>query len=111
MVEVRWTAQSIEDIRSIAEFISKESKKYADSQVDSFFVYAEILESFPNAGRIVPETNNKALRELLIGSYRVIYEIISSKRIDILAVHHSARLLKNSPVFQKKIIRKKKNDR
>ena len=107
MVEINWTSQAIEDMNSIAEFISKESVKYANSQVDSFFLNAQILETHPLAGRIVPKTNIKALRELIIGSYRLVYEIINSRRIDVLTVHHSARLLKNSPVFRKKRIRKK----
>ena len=87
MVEVRWTVQSIEDIKSIAEFIEKESSKYADSQVDSFFTHSEILEVFPLAGRIIPETNIKTLRELIVGNYRLVYEIINvgSSSVTVLA--------------------------
>jgi toxin ParE1/3/4 len=68
VAEVNWTTQSIEDINSIAEFISKDSRKYADALVDSFFSSALILESYPFSGRIVPELNDKAIRELIIGS-------------------------------------------
>lgn len=107
MVEVKWTTQSIEDIRSIAEFIAKDSPKYANLQVDIFFSQAELLEVFPTAGRIVPEVSSKTLRELIIGNYRMVYEIINSKRLDILTIHHSSRLLKNSPVIKKKHPRKK----
>ncbi|MFZ6013112.1 MAG: type II toxin-antitoxin system RelE/ParE family toxin [Bacteroidota bacterium] len=34
------------------------------------------------------------MRELIDGNYRIIYEIISTDRINILAVYHSARDLK-----------------
>lgn len=85
-----------------------DSVKYAESQVDSFFTNAQLLETFPLAGRIVPETHTKSLRELIIGNYRLVYEIMNAKRIDILTVHHSARLLKNSPVFAAKQKRNKK---
>ena len=59
MVKVNWTTQSIEDIRSIAEFIAKDSSKYANLQVDLFFANAQLLENFPTAGRIIPEINSK----------------------------------------------------
>lgn len=70
MVEVRWTPQSIEDIGNVAEFISKDSRKYALIQVQYFFEAAEILENFPKSGRIVPELDNKDIRELIVGFYR-----------------------------------------
>ena len=46
MVEINWTTQSIEDINHIAEFISKDSEKYAKLQVERFFAYCEILLNF-----------------------------------------------------------------
>ena len=44
MVEVKWTEQAIEDMANIAEFISRDSVKYANLQLDRFFSNAEILE-------------------------------------------------------------------
>lgn len=44
MVEVIWTDQAIDDINNIAEFISKDSFKYAQIQVSKFFVLALLLE-------------------------------------------------------------------
>jgi toxin ParE1/3/4 len=94
MVEVKWTNQSIDDIGNIAEFIAKDSVKYARLQVSIFFETCKILEQFPNAGRIVPEKGKENIRELIVGSYRIIYQIISLEKIDILTVHHSHRILK-----------------
>jgi len=94
MVEVRWTPQSIEDIENIAEYISKDSMKYAFIQVQDFFEAAEILENFPKSGRIVPELANKDIRELIVGFYRVIYRIKNEQLVEILTVYHSRRLLK-----------------
>ncbi len=94
MVEVKWTNQAIEDINNIAEYISKDSKKYARIQVNNFFKRTEVLAEFPYSGRIVPEAGNENIRELIIGSYRIVYHIISKTNIDILTVHHSYRLLK-----------------
>jgi len=94
MVEVKWTDQSIDDINNIAEFIAKDSVKYAQLQVRIFFETCKILEQFPNTGRIVPEKGKENIRELIVGSYRIIYHIISVEYIDILTVHHSHRILK-----------------
>ena len=65
MVEVRWTAQSIEDIENIAEYIAKDSPKFASLQTNLFFKSVAILENFPKAGRMVPELGNKKVRELI----------------------------------------------
>ncbi len=99
MAEVKWTTQSLEDINSIAEYISKDSVRYAELFVEKVFERAEILNSHPRAGRMVPELEDESIRELILLSYRIIYKIYPS-RIDILTVHHSARLLENSPLFE-----------
>ena len=99
MAEVKWTTQSLEDINSIAEYISKDSVRYAELFVDKVFERAEILNTHPRAGRVVHEIEDESIRELILLSYRIIYKIYPS-RIDILTVHHSARLLENSPLFE-----------
>jgi len=101
MVEVVFTAQAIDDINNIATFISKDSEKYASIQVERFFEYAQLIENTPLIGRIVPELNNKEVREIISGNYRIIYLLVNKSRADILTIHHSYRLLKNSPVFKK----------
>jgi toxin ParE1/3/4 len=99
MVEIKWTQQSIEDINNIADYIAKDSVKFANLQVERIFERVEILKSTPLSGRIVPEINNLKIRELILGNYRIIYKVLNKRRIDILTVHHSARLLSNSPAF------------
>lgn len=93
MVEITWTGQALKDIENIAQFIAKDSEKFARLQVSRFFNRTLLLQTFPNAGRIVPELNNPAIRELIQGNYRIIYKIISDIQVDILTVHHSRRQL------------------
>ena len=95
MVEVIWTEQAIEDINNIAEFISKNSFRYAQIQVEKFFQTTSILENNPLIGRQVPETLDKSIRELIIGTYRIIYKVKTLK-ILILTVHHSSRSMDNN---------------
>jgi toxin ParE1/3/4 len=46
-------------------------------------------------GRVVPEFNIENLRERISGNYRVVYRINKSQNIEIVTIHHSARLLNN----------------
>ena len=101
MVEIRWTKQAIQDIDNIAEFISKDSEHYAKIQVQRFFESTKVLVRFPTAGKIVTEKQDASIREVLVGSYRIIYKIINKSKIDVLTVHHSKRLLSNNPQFKK----------
>jgi toxin ParE1/3/4 len=100
MVEVKWTSQSLDDINNIAEFISRDSVKYANIQVQIFIDSVEILETHPKLGRIVPETKDPSIRELIVGFYRIIYQIQSKMLINIITVHHSKKLVR-SKLFKK----------
>ena len=93
MVRLNWTERAKEDIRNIAAYISKDSIYYAEKQVDKFFEAVDVLYEFPSIGRPVPEYEMLNLRQILVGKYRAIYLIASDKRIDILTVHHSTRIL------------------
>jgi toxin ParE1/3/4 len=97
MVEVKWTKQAVQDIDKIAEFIAKDSDHYAKIQVQRFFNAVKVLEKQPKSGKIVSEKQDPLIREILIGSYRIIYKLISSQKIDVLTVHHNKRLLSNNP--------------
>jgi plasmid stabilization system protein ParE len=99
MVRVRWTDIAVENLVDIGDYIGKDSIKYAKIVVKNLFESTGILKQQPRIGRIVPEFNNPNIRELIRGSYRIIYRIIDDKRIDIVTIHHSARLLKNNPTF------------
>lgn len=94
MVEIRWTKRSISDIEFIADYISKDSIKYAELQVKLFISLADKLIEFPNIGRIVAEVNKKSTREIIVGNYRLIYKIISKSRIDVITIQHSKKLFK-----------------
>ncbi len=94
MVRINWTLQAKNDLKDIAEYISKDSKLYAKRQVLTIRNRTHILKTQPYTGRIVPEIKENNTRELIEGNYRIIYRIVSKNRIDILTIHHSARNLK-----------------
>ncbi len=97
MVEVKWTDFAIENLNAIGDYIEKDSFRYAEIVVNSLFDATDILAQHPLAGRMVPEFNDKNIRELIRGSYRIVYIVLNENRIDILTVHHSAQLLTDLP--------------
>lgn len=93
MVEVNWSPHALMDLENIGQYISKDLIKYAKLTIRTLFISTEILVKTPRIGRVVPEFKNALIRELIRGNYRIVYRIVSAKKIDILTVHHSARHL------------------
>ncbi len=75
----------------------------AENIVELFFDKAEVLTKHPEFGKPVPEANDPAFREILVSRYRIIYELVNNKSVNIITVHHQSRLLKNNSVFKKKL--------
>lgn len=69
MVELIWTDQAINDLGDIGNYIAENSEKYAKLTVKKLFERPDILKTFPQAGRIVPEKNTENIRELIEGNY------------------------------------------
>ena len=81
-------------MRLIHEYISKDSKVYAERFIEKIIDRVGQLKSFPRSGRVVPEFNSKMIRELMEGNYRIIYTINPDNDVSIIRIHHSARQLK-----------------
>jgi toxin ParE1/3/4 len=60
-------------------------------QIKRITARISILKQNPDAGKVVPEVNEKNVREFIEGNYRIIYEIVNPLQIDILTIHHSSR--------------------
>ena len=93
MSKVSWMPSALDDLKSIRDYIAKDSVYYAEKFVDGAFKAAERLEQFPKSGRMVPEIGNPVLREIIYGSYRIIYELDDNSNVQILTVIHGMRLL------------------
>ncbi|WP_287693306.1 MULTISPECIES: type II toxin-antitoxin system RelE/ParE family toxin [unclassified Microcystis] len=55
---------------------------------------SEQIANFPFSGRLVPEFETEQIREVIEGSYRIIY-YIKPEQIDVIAVLHAARNIEN----------------
>ncbi len=92
MAQVRWTPQAADDLDAITEFIAQGSPAYAVLFVIDVLATVEHLVRFPRVGRVVPEIGDAAIRELILGNYRIIYRL-QADVAEILTIHHGARLL------------------
>jgi len=103
MVKIIWTQRSLTDLKSIAEYISKDSVKYASLTIERIIDITKYLETNPKIGRMVPEIGrNDKIREIIFGNYRIIYNITSNLTVHILTVHHSAKRLRQTSLKRQK---------
>jgi toxin ParE1/3/4 len=93
MVQIRWLKEAKEDLKSIYEYISKDSSHYAAFQVEKIKNKVGILKLHPLAGKRIVEIDNPDFREIIEGEYRIIYKVINENLIHVLLVHHGARSL------------------
>jgi plasmid stabilization system protein ParE len=82
----------LDDIDSIASYISRDSTAYASSVVAKIIRATRTLNRFPFAGRVVPEFEINNIRERFVYSYRIIYRV-ESEAVTGVAVIHGRRQL------------------
>jgi toxin ParE1/3/4 len=91
-MRIRWSPLAIDRVTEIAGYIAQDNPVAAESWVNTVFKKVEELKVFPESGRIVPEANNKTIRELIYGNYRIVYRVEQST-LSILTVRHGKQLL------------------
>jgi toxin ParE1/3/4 len=87
---VVWTEAAALDLEQAAEFIARDSPRYAAAFVREVRDAARSLMSFALRGRQVPELADPDLRELIVRSYRLIYHVAPGTT-SILGLIHGAR--------------------
>lgn len=88
--QVAWTETAWRDLERIAAYIAEDSPGYAAALVRRVRDRARSLEEMAERGRLVPELEEPTVRELVIGSYRLMYEI-DGANVNILGLIHGAR--------------------
>ena len=80
----------MERAAEIAQYIAADRPEAAERWIDDLLRIVDGLARSPRRGRIVPEVGRSEVREVLHGSYRVIYRL-DPKRVAILTVRHARR--------------------
>lgn len=92
MAEIRWTEQAIADLAAITEFIAHDSHEYACLFASDIIDVVDRIADFPKIGRVVPEIQDPAIREVILGNYRIVYRL-RGYGVEVLTVYHSSRLI------------------
>lgn len=75
MARIRWSAEAVDDLTGIHSHIARDSPRYAAATAGRLVAAVDRLAEFPESGRIVPEVGDPAVREIVHGAYRIVYEI------------------------------------
>jgi len=80
-MKVVWSPLAIQKLGAAAEFIALDKLSVAEQWVNEIFDKTDLLAITPEMGRLVPELRNKDYREIIFGSYRIIYSVTDEIRI------------------------------
>ena len=90
---IAWSDPAVDDLEAAVTFIARDSESYARSLARLAMAAAESLRDFPERGHRLPDSRLSRFRELIIGSYRLVY-LVEDGRILIVALLHGHRSLR-----------------
>jgi plasmid stabilization system protein ParE len=90
-LKVVWSPLALEKLEASAKFIALDKPSAADKWVNDIFDRTDLLSSQSELGREVPELLGSNYREVIFGSYRIIYKV--ENEIKILTLRNSRQLL------------------
>ncbi len=90
MVEINWTKEAELWLKDIHDYIAQDNPQIAKKVVNDIYNKVQILKSFSQIGYIYENEENKEIRILLYGHYRIAYLIKNKNHIDILGVLHGS---------------------
>ena len=88
-----WTDRALARVRETAHYSAADDPAAAVRWVDGLFDAAGRLADFPESGRLAPELEDRGVRELVYGAYRVFYRIDAGRAL-ILTVRHASQLVR-----------------
>ncbi len=92
-MKVFWTNEALRKLDEIESFIAQNNPERASAFINLLLEKGDLIGSFPDAGRVVPELARSEIREILVGNYRVVYRL-TPVHIEILTVFEGHRSLR-----------------
>jgi len=90
MVNINWTNEAEFWLKDIHDYIAQDNPRIAKKVVNEIYQKVQILKSFSQIGYPYENDEDKEIRILLYGHYRIAYLIKDKNSIDILGVFHGA---------------------
>jgi toxin ParE1/3/4 len=88
--EVVWSVLATADLESIVEHIFHDSEFYAAAIARELVAAGRSLATFSERGRVVPEYEDRTVRQIIVRHYRLIYRV-QPERVEVLRIIHGAR--------------------
>lgn len=92
MRKIEWTPSALSDVKSLRDFIARDSVAYSDRFVQHIIEVIENLASYPMMGRKMPEALDDNIREILFQKYRIVYRVETSCILVLMVIHGSRDL-------------------
>ena len=89
---IKWSPKAIQSFEEICNYICKDSEYYASIFAKKINAIVKEIPRFPKLGRIVPEYQEKNLREKIFQNYRIVYRL-KADIIEIVVISHGAKQL------------------
>lgn len=90
--QVRLSRSARADIQVVVRYISIDDSSHAVRFGRLLIQHINSLGRLPERGRVVPEFENKSLREIIFRAYRIVYRLNHDKRVvEVVRVLHTAR--------------------
>lgn len=87
---VVWAESARDALDAVITYIAQDSHQAADHVLDTALAAAASLATLAERGRVVPELNNAAIREVFVFRYRLMYRV-EDRRVIVVAFLHGAQ--------------------
>jgi addiction module RelE/StbE family toxin len=91
VTRILWSPRALRDLDSLHAYIAQDSELYAELVIQRILVSVERLVEFPESGRVVPERNDRNLREVIVRPYRIVYRLRPGS-VEIATIFRASRL-------------------
>jgi toxin ParE1/3/4 len=92
MSRVRWVPRARRELLEVGRYIARHNPEAARRWVGRLVERVNAAAEVPFTGRQVSELGREDMREVLIGGYRIVYEVREGE-LRVLAVRHGGRLM------------------
>ena len=90
MGQVRWSREALHWLREIRSHIAKENPEAAWRTASGIVDRVEILGTFPEIGQRHEGPQDREIRTLLYGHYRIAYLVTRERDVQLLGIFHGA---------------------
>jgi len=99
VIKITYSAVAANDLKSIFNYINRDSNKFAKLEVSKIRAYIKSLIMFPLKGKYYKAIKGREILSIIFHNY-IIFYTVTTNQILILSIHHHARLISNNPAFK-----------